>query len=133
MYYIDQRQAAVLADITDRRLRQLDHEADPPPRDGARYPSGAYSVWLDRRWQRQAGRLAAFEDGYERGAGALAWRTIDELRALAGAEPIMDLWPPQRRQTIAAFREQLLALPNAEEVAGLLRVYADQLADEGWE
>ena len=135
MSYLSQQQAAAVADVTDRRLRQMDHEDDPPPRDGARYPCAAFGRWLDRREFRKSGRhlLSAFDAGLARGSAAVAWQVVGELLALAGAEPVADLWPPHRRPAIADLRKRLLALPNHEEVAGLLKAYADSLADaETW-
>lgn len=135
MSWLSQQQAAALADITDRRLRQLDHEADPPPREGRLYPSTAFGQWLERREYRKAGRhlLAAFEHGHERGVGLAIWQAADELQALAGKASVDDLWPPGRRAKIAAFRARVAALPNAAEVGRLLADYADWIADEGWQ
>ncbi len=49
MIVITQEQAAALAALTTRRLRQLAHEADAPPRDETGYPARAFGDWLRQR------------------------------------------------------------------------------------
>lgn len=47
---LTQIEAAELAGVTPRRMRQLDHEADPPPRNtSGLYPRDDLLTWLDRR------------------------------------------------------------------------------------
>lgn len=44
---LSQSQAAALAGVTTRRLRQMAHEPNPPAQDAAgRYPAAAFSRWL---------------------------------------------------------------------------------------
>ena len=44
---LSQAQAAALAGVTTRRLRQMAHEPNPPAQDAAgRYPAAAFSRWL---------------------------------------------------------------------------------------
>jgi len=44
---LSQAQAAALAGVTTRRLRQMAHEPNPPTQDAAgRYPAAAFSRWL---------------------------------------------------------------------------------------
>lgn len=47
---LSQSIAAAIAGMTPRRLRQLDHESDPPPKnpDGT-YPPREFGRWLYRR------------------------------------------------------------------------------------
>ncbi len=49
MIAINQTQAAALAGLTRRRLQQLAHEADAPPRDETGYPARAFGDWLRQR------------------------------------------------------------------------------------
>lgn len=47
---LDQDTAAALCGITSRRLRQLDSEDDPPPKDvNGKYPAREFGDWLKRR------------------------------------------------------------------------------------
>lgn len=56
---LSQGQAAALAGITARRLRQLDAEKNPPPKNRAgRYPAAEFSRWLaETRRQAPAPRI----------------------------------------------------------------------------
>lgn len=46
---LSQGQAAALAGITARRLRQMDAEPNPPPKDrNGQYPCAEFSAWLAR-------------------------------------------------------------------------------------
>ena len=45
--YLSQGQAAAMAGITARRLRQMDSEKNPPPKNKAgQYPCDAFAIWL---------------------------------------------------------------------------------------
>lgn len=47
IHRLSQGQAAALAGITARRLRQLDAEPNPPPKDrNGQYPCAEFSAWL---------------------------------------------------------------------------------------
>lgn len=44
---LSQSQAAALAGVTTRRLRQMTHEKNPPPQmQSGRYPAGEFARWL---------------------------------------------------------------------------------------
>ncbi len=50
MITINQATAAALAGLTGRRLQQMVHESDPPPRDATGgYPAREYGDWLKSR------------------------------------------------------------------------------------
>lgn len=83
---LDQEQAANILGLTPRRLRQMDREADPPPRlANGRYPGSAFCHWMLQRSFTQRSALAgrAFKAGIEAGTGAAFWRTVHELHELA--------------------------------------------------
>ncbi len=131
---LSQQLAAAIAGVTDRRLRQLDHEADPPPRytDGG-YPTAAFGAWLARReLARKPAVLRPFLAGREHGAGAMVHRVLDDLRIMAGTADLGDLWPEHRQPAVAELRDRLDALPNAVEVRALLLAYVDQIEVGDW-
>jgi hypothetical protein len=86
MASMNQATAAALLNVTDRRLRQLENEADPPPRDpDGTYPAAQFVRWMQRRaLRKQRGDAAVryFDSGFEAGQGAQLWRTAHELREL---------------------------------------------------
>lgn len=132
--FIDQAQAALICDVTPRRLRQLDHEDDPPPRapDG-RYPGGALIDWMLRRELRKDARgLRLFETGFERGEGSGLWRTVREVRVILGQGTVDDLWPVERRAVVAGFAQRFQAAHDADAAAAVMLAYVEQLADDGW-
>lgn len=135
---LSQQLAADIAGLTDRRLRQLDHEDSPPPRhtDGG-YPAGPFVEWLLRRdFARKPSAFRPYLAGYERGAGAAAHRILDDLAVLAGADEtaLGDLWPETRQAPLAELRARFAELPNADEVAALLLSYVESTrASAPWE
>ena len=53
MRTLTQDQAAALIGVTARRLRQMDREEFPPPKDGSgQYPPEAFGTWIKARVQR---------------------------------------------------------------------------------
>ena len=135
---LTQQLAADVAGLTDRRLRQLEYESNPPPRHGdGSYPAGPFVEWLLRRdFARRPAAMKPYVAGYERGAGAAAHRILDDLAVLAGAdEPeLADLWPEAHQAPLAELRARLAALPNADEVAALLLSYVESTrASAPWE
>lgn len=139
---LDQEQAANILGLTPRRLRQMDREADPPPRlANGRYPSSAFCHWMLQRSFTQRSSLAgrAFKAGLESGTGAAFWRTAHELAELArpdgqaaDEEALAARLDPERRAELAELRARFWALPNAADAAALIREYADRLTDHGW-
>jgi hypothetical protein len=53
---LTQMQVAKLLGLTERRVRQLDHEPNPPQRNSSGgYPAIEFGVWLRGRWLRGSG------------------------------------------------------------------------------
>ncbi|MFE8033835.1 hypothetical protein [Thiohalocapsa marina] len=130
---ISQLLAAQLAGVTDRRMRQIEHEQDPPPRlaDGT-YDAAAFGRWLKRRWERDIG---IGDDGqvydYERERARLTKAQADrteleaaELRGeMARAEDVIEAWG----RMLGAARARLLSMP-AKVAPRVRAATSDQIA-----
>lgn len=127
---LKQDQAAAILGVTPRRIRQLDHEDNPPPRDhDGRYPCTEFGEWLRTRI---AADFAASSDGRSYDLEAERARLAHHQANLASLEERTqrsELIPADvvqsRWQAIAAnVRARLLNLPGrgAVKVAGLQSV-----------
>ncbi len=124
---LSQPQAAALAGITDRRLRQIETEQTLPRVSvkPACYDPEAFGAWLKRRWigEGNADGSEALDATQERAALDRARREIVELELarkrgeLLPAGEVERVWLGQ----VAAAKSRLLALPSklAGRCAGL--------------
>lgn len=115
---LQQAVAAALAGITTRRLQQLQHESDPPPRnpDGT-YPPREFGDWLRRR---AVADIHVGDDGtvynYEAERARLTHEQADKT-ALENAELRGDLVRssmvgPYWAEMVASMRGKLISLPS---------------------
>lgn len=114
---LHQKQAAALLGVTTRRLRQIDHEDDPPLKVDGKYPTEAFSKWLEARI---LSRLSIMDDGevldyqQERARLTKAQADHEELKVhqmegtLIPSEEVNQVWTDK----IMSARSTLMALPS---------------------
>jgi phage terminase Nu1 subunit (DNA packaging protein) len=118
MTALTQEQAAIVANLTTRRLRQLDETGEGPPRDRAGgYPAKAFSKWLAKRI---ASALGVASDGKRYDLSAERARHSKELadaRALQNRHASGEFFSKKALdERLAAmfmtFRTRALGLPS---------------------
>lgn len=129
---LTQAQAAALAGLTTRRLRQLSSEDDPPPQDlNGQYPAREFGEWLRRRHLSGltvigSGETLDYNAERARLTKAQADKTELEVEVLRGslipAEKVEEVWGGM----LGAFRARCLSIPTKAAHAVLA---ADDLAD----
>jgi phage terminase Nu1 subunit (DNA packaging protein) len=120
MTHLTQHQAAELAGITDRRLRQLEADTenpDPPPREAAGYPLRAFGTWLRRRALAEVVQTPEGESlslDAQRARLARAQADLTELRAAEFARELVRVADVETEwgRMLGALRSRLLSLPT---------------------
>lgn len=114
---LNNRQAADLTGVSVRRIQQLAHDADAPPRDGDGYPCKAFGEWLKRRavagmGVTDDGRVYNYDAERARLTHHQANKTALEEQVLQGslitAEEVESVWSSM----IGAFRARMLSVPG---------------------
>lgn len=129
MKSLTQDQAAELAGLSARRLRQLAGDDDPPPVGAAGYPCAEFGVWLKRRNLEGIGfdvdgEICDYEAERARLTKAQADKAELELgkmkREMLPMQEVLEFW----QMRLVAMRAKLLALPTkfAPLVIGLARL-----------
>jgi hypothetical protein len=118
METINQKQAAALLGITDRRLRQIGKEDNPPVRDAeGQYPCAEFGAWMRADWRRGVGFTddgTAYDFDAERARlthHEANIKAMDEERKrgdLIPADEVKQAWGDM----VAAARSKLLAIPS---------------------
>lgn len=118
MQPLTQDQAAALRGVTARRLRQLDGEESPPPKDGnGQYPAEEYGRWLRAHW---VGECGVANDGksYDYNAErarltkAQADKTELEVKEMRGEIARVPVIVQHWQQMVSSMRAKLLSLPS---------------------
>lgn len=118
MLHLTQEQAAALRGVTARRLRQLDNEENPPPKDGrGQYPAEDFGQWLRAHWLSEAGVAndgKAYDYNAERArlTKAQADKTELEVRELRGEMARVPVIVQHWQSMVASMRAKLLSLPG---------------------
>lgn len=126
---LTQEQAAALLGVTSRRLRQLDSEDDPPPKNlDGQYEPAAFGEWLKARL---LGKNVGYEAERTRLTKAQADKTELEAAELAAHLVRVEDVETEWSRMLGAVRARLLSLPtkaaprarvalNDEEAAALI-------------
>jgi len=132
MNHLTQAQAAEIAGMSARRLRQLEQEGAGPPREAGAYPPRQFGRWLLARNAVAAGRLDANQEKARLDAARASLAEL-ELAARRGelveVTAVTALWVDE----VARLRSRLLHLPSrvAPTLVGVedLRVAEHALRD----
>lgn len=146
MQALSQKQAAELSGITARRLRQLDGESNPPPKDAnGNYPPRAFGDWLRQRYADQMGVVkdgVVIDYNAERARLTKAQADNEELKTLQTQGELVSANKVSQffADTATAVKNRLRSLPtkvgprvkgmNAQEATAEIRAGVDEALSE---